>query len=192
MKIYKKLDSEWIKTMRRGSVLLHPTDTIWGLGASAFSKKGFDKIYSLKGRDRSKPLVLLIDSIDRLKKYVHKIPPRIETLLFYNERPLTLIYSDVTMLPEHILAPDGSIAIRIVQKAVVRDLITELDQPILSTSANISDADFPKSFEDVTGEIKNGVDMIFHPDLPPADPEDAQPSVIARFDNEGQLSFLRK
>jgi L-threonylcarbamoyladenylate synthase len=96
------------------------------------------------------------------------------------------------MLPEHILAADGSIAIRIVQKAFVKKLIAELDQPLLSTSANLSDADFPKSFDEVTREIKNGVDIIFHPDLPLAETEDAQPSVIARFDDEGQLIFIRK
>ena len=189
MNIYERIHEDWIQEVKKGKTLLYPTDTIWGLGTAAFSQKGVDRIYEIKNRPQKQPLILLVHSIEQLKKYVADIPPRIETLLFYVERPLTLIYPKIKLLPTHLLAEDGTVGIRICQKPYVQELIKLLDQPLVSTSANINDESFPKTYEDISETIKERVDFIYRPNI--EEDEENQPSVVARFDDKGELHFLR-
>ena len=81
-----------IKVMTDGGVILYPTDTIWGIGCDATKAEAIDKIYDLKQRERSKPFIILVDSVSMLKKYVAHLHPRLETLLFHHLRPLTIVF----------------------------------------------------------------------------------------------------
>lgn len=189
MVIVNEIKEYWVDEIKKGKTLLYPTDTIWGLGTAAFSKKGVESIYEIKNRPVSQPMILLVESLEQLKKYVAEIPPRIETLLHYVERPLTLIYPSVKLLPEYLLAEDGSVGIRICKRPVVKELIRALDQPLISTSANISGEEFPETYQNISEEIKQKVDYIYRPEV--EEPEEHQPSVIARFDDKGELHFIR-
>jgi len=55
--------SDIIQTLESDGVLLHATDTVWGLACSALSERAIDKIYKIKQRDRSKPILMLVDSL---------------------------------------------------------------------------------------------------------------------------------
>ena len=80
--------SDIIRTLENDGVLLHATDTVWGLACSSLSKSGIDKIYEIKKREKSKPILMLVDSVEMLKKHVPHIHPRIETLLQFHKKPL--------------------------------------------------------------------------------------------------------
>ena len=192
MTIVSEIKTDWVREIRKGKILLYPTDTIWGIGTAAFSKKGVERIYEIKKRERSRPLILLVHSLEQLKKYVADIPPRIETLLHYVERPLTLIYPKVKLLPHHVLASDGSIGIRICKRPITQKMIKALDQPIVSTSANLSGEDFPSKYDEISSAIIRNVDYIFRPeDSMGENGQENQPSVVAKFDKKGELHFVR-
>jgi L-threonylcarbamoyladenylate synthase len=192
MAIVSEINTDWVRKIRKGKILLYPTDTVWGIGTAAFSKTGVEKVHKIKQRESSQPLILLVHSLEQLKEYVADIPPRIETLLHYVERPLTLIYPKVKLLPHHVLAEDGSIAIRICKRPIIQDMIKVLDQPIVSTSANISGEDFPSTYDEISSAIIREVDYIFRPEDSVEENEDEnQPSVVAKFDSKGELHFLR-
>lgn len=178
--------------LENDGTILYPTDTIWGLGCSALSSKAIEKIYLIKNRDRSKALSILVSSLEMLKSHVEDIHPRIETLLLYHQKPLTIIYdrpkSDI--FPKSLLV-QSSLAIRVTQDPFCHQLIESLGHPIVSTSANISDHSFPKSFEDIDQKVRSQVDYIVKHRQKERSSE-IPPSPIARYDYKGNLEFLRE
>ena len=94
------LIDETAAILEQGKTILYPTDTIWGLGCDATNGEAVRKIFEIKQRSPEKAFILLVDSIDMLKRYVKEIHPRVETLLVYHKRPLTLIYKEAQNLPE--------------------------------------------------------------------------------------------
>jgi len=176
-------------TLTNGGIILYPTDTIWGIGCDAFNLKAIENIYKIKRRPRELPFILLVSSIAMLKRYVN-IHPRLETLLVYHKKPLTLIYTEVDGLPEGILSEEGTIGIRVTLDPFCRDIIHKLDGPLVSTSANISGDPFPKSFHDISADIIRNMDYIVNHRQ--KDTEEGLPSVLAEFNKKGDLFFIRE
>jgi L-threonylcarbamoyladenylate synthase len=182
---------EILTILRHGGVILYPTDTIWGIGCDATNEAAVEKISQIKGRPSEKGYVLLVDSIEMLKKHVGEVHPKVETLLSYHTRPLTIIYDESFGLASNVLAPDGSIGIRIVQDAFCRELIAQLGVPLVSTSANKSGSPFPSHYGEISSDILEKIDLVvkFKQD----NKERGEPSVIARFNPEQEeLEFLRE
>ena len=139
--------------LTEGNILLYPTDTVWGVGCDAFSFEAVAKVFQLKKRSESKSLIVLVSSISMLKKYV-TVPQSVIVLLKNSKKPTTIIYENPKGFAKNALATDGTIAIRVVQ------LIKKFQKPIISTSANISGAATPKSFQEISQPILEGVDYI--------------------------------
>ncbi|MBL7818630.1 MAG: threonylcarbamoyl-AMP synthase [Saprospiraceae bacterium] len=182
---------EILNVLRHGGVILYPTDTIWGLGCDATNAEAVDKISTIKERTPDKGYVLLVDSVEMLKKHVGIVHPRVETLLSYHVRPLTIIYDEAFGVASNVLAPDGSVGIRVTQDPFCRELIAQFGKPIVSTSANRSGAPFPAHFGEISSDVLEKVDLVvkYKQDVK----ERGEPSVIARFNREyEELDFLRE
>lgn len=178
-----------LSTLQDGGLILYPTDTIWGIGCDATNAQAVDQVYELKRRDRSKPFILLVDSIEMLKNYVAHLHPRLETLLLYHVRPLTIVFDQAINLPDITKAPDGSVAIRMIQDPFCKDLIKACGFPLVATSANISDEPFPSNFGSVSSEVIRGVDYVVkhrqHEKVM------GKPSVMVKLSEKEELIFLR-
>ena len=170
-------------------ILLYPTDTIWGLGCDATNPVAIERVYNLKQRDRSKPFVLLVNSIEMLKEYVISIHPRLETLMTYHTRPMTVIYDQAKNLPPNAVGPGGSVAIRVAHDSFCQHLIQAVGKPLIATSANISNEPFPSIFGEISSEVIQGVDYIARHRRTDKAPK--EPSVIVKYDGKGELVFLR-
>lgn len=172
-----------------GGVILYPTDTIWGLGSDILNEKAVDRIYTIKRRQRNSPLIILTSSIEMLKCYVKEIPPRLEDLLNFHEKPLTVIYKEVQDIPDFLLAEDKTVAIRVTKEFYSKGLIEAFGRPITSTSANVTGAPFPKGFGEIQSSIIERVDFIstYKRELM----TEQMPSVIVRYDQNGDLEFVR-
>lgn len=188
MELYTDNFAEIIELLNAGKIILYPTDTIWGLGCDAMNKEAIEKIYTIKERVPDKPFIILVSDIDMLKSYIKDIHPRVETLLSHHTRPLTVIYKAKKNIPE-ILLENGKVAIRVIVEEKIAELIRQFGRPIVSTSANISNEDFPENFESINSKIKAAVDYIFH--YKRNDKELRAPSVIASFSKSGKLKFHR-
>ena len=182
--------SEIALLLQRGSIICYPTDTIWGIGCDALHEAAVDRISTLKGRVPDKGYVLLVSDIEMLKRFVPKMPPRLETLLTHHLRPLTMIYAESVGLPQWVKAPDGSVAIRVATDEFCKELIAAFGNPIISTSANKSGAPFPPTFGAISSEILAGVDYVvkYRQD----DKEPGQPSSIAKLDRYQELEVVRE
>jgi L-threonylcarbamoyladenylate synthase len=185
----QKVIDQAIHVLREGGVLLYPADTIWGIGCDALQQGAIRKVYDIKGRDYTKPLIVLVSDLTMLYSVAKTVHPRVDTLLHYHERPLTVIYPGATEAYSHLAAKDGSIGIRLVAEGFCHQLLAAYGSPLVSTSANASGAASAIRFGSISTEIINKVDFA----LPPFTEKDmtGRPSVIARYDDNGELEFLR-
>lgn len=177
------------QSLQEGKVILCPTDTIWGLSCNAFDKAAVDRIFEIKNRDKSKTMILLVDSISRLKEYVVDLHPRIETLLSYYTNPLTIIHKASSLIPQYLVGPENTIAIRITYDDFLTELISFCGLPIISTSANVQGSPSPERFSDISSEIKDKVDYVCSSGRS-IEKKHAE-STIIKYNQEGELFFLR-
>ena len=146
--------------LRKGGVILYPTDTIWGIGCDATNREAVKKIYSIKQRIDSKSMLVLIDSADYLDYYVEEVPEIAHSLIELSEKPITIIYPQAKNVAPDLIASDGSLGIRITKEKFSNSLCKLFKKPIVSTSANISRQLAPCFFDEISQEIKNAVDYV--------------------------------
>jgi len=176
--------------LKRGKVILYPTDTIWGIGCDATQPKPVERIYRLKQRFECKSMIILLDNPDKLAAYVKKVPPIAYDLIERYKEPLTIIYPNAMNVAKNIVADDGTIAIRIVHNDFCRKMISLFDRPVVSTSANLSGQPAPIVFSKISREILEGVDHVvnFNRDVIIG----TKPSTIIRLFENGEFEVIRK
>jgi len=179
-----------LNVLRKGGVILYPTDTIWGIGCDAENQKAVDRIYKIKKRVEGKSLLVLVDSFERIIRYVKKIDPVIIDLVLGYNKPLTVIYPGAINVAKGVSAPDKTIGIRVVRDEFCKTLINELGHAIVSTSANISGEPSPVVFHQISDEIKNTVD--YSVDLNRSVIASMRPSRIIRVLPNGGFEVVRE
>lgn len=178
-----------VEVMRRGGVILYPTDTVWGIGCDATNPEAVQRVYDIKRRDDSKALICLVDSDVRLQRYVRNVPDVAWDLIELATRPLTIIYDGASGLAPNLLADDGSVGIRVTREEFSHELCYRMQKPIVSTSANISGEPTAQTFDEISDEIKNAVDYVVRYNQ--RCKEKHQPSNIIRMKADGQFSLIR-
>lgn len=148
-----------LEILKNGGTILYPTDTIWGIGCDATNAEAIQKIFDIKQRDKNKSMIILVESEQRLQSLV-EVPEMAWEIIDLSEKPVTIVYENPKSLPKEILAPDGSIGIRLVKDDFCKRLISKLNKPLVSTSANFSGEKSPMKFSDISQELQNAVDYI--------------------------------
>jgi len=149
-----------LSALKKGGLILYPTDTIWGIGCDATNEEAIEKIFVVKNRPSNKSLIILVADERDVIQYVANPDLRVFDYLQGTSKPTTVIYEGAIGLAPGLASEDGSIAIRIVKDEFCRHLIKRFRKPIVSTSANLSGQASPKNFSDIPGEIKSEVDYI--------------------------------
>jgi len=166
-----------VDVLRKGGIILYPTDTVWGIGCDATNPDAVAKVYEIKRRSDSKSLVLLASDLDMICRYVAEIPEMAVQLVEVNDKPMTIIYpgakagrlaegrGDIHFLAPNAVADDLTVGIRIPMSDFCVEVCRRLGRPIVSTSSNISGEATPKKFSEVSEEIKSAVDYTVDPSL---------------------------
>jgi len=144
-----------------GGTCIFPTDTVYGLGANALDNKAVDKLFEIKGRDKSKPInVLIAEYADLLK--VAEIPSREEGKLMAKFWPgaLTIILKRKENKANSAAANGETIGVRMPDNEVARNLIHEVGFPLATTSANLSGDKPGTSVDTIEEEVLDKVDFI--------------------------------
>ena len=175
--------------LRKGGLILYPTDTIWGIGCDATNEEAVQRVYTLKQRADNKAMLLLLGNEARLESYVQEVPEIAWSLIELADRPLTLIYPGARNLAPNLIAEDGSVGIRITREEFSRRLCEQFRRPVVSTSANISGQPAPHTFQEIAEEIKQGVDYIVQ--YRQDDLTAAQPSSIIKLGAGGLFQIIR-
>ena len=156
---WESMIAETQKVLKGGGVIAFPTDTFFGLGANPYNTKAVDKIYSIKGRDPGKPLLLLIDSILKLDDLAEEISEASAKLIeSFWPGPLTMLFKPKHTIPKNITT--GLIGIRQPGNLITRKILAGLNYPLTAPSANVSGEDPTTTAEQVKDRLGNKVDLI--------------------------------
>ncbi|MBC8033230.1 MAG: threonylcarbamoyl-AMP synthase [Chitinophagaceae bacterium] len=177
-----------LEVLRKGGIILYPTDTIWGLGCDATDPEAVARIYALKQRALTKSMIILVADEKDVLQHVPGLDLQVFDHLASTDRPTTVVYDSAVGLADNVINEDGSIAIRIVKDEFCRHLVRRLRKPIVSTSANISNQGSTGLFRDISGSIKDGVDYIVK--YRQQDEVLSAPSSIIRW-NKGVVEIIR-
>lgn len=179
-----------VETMRKGGVILYPTDTVWGIGCDATNAQAVAKVYEIKRRADSKAMICLVDSDARVQRYVRNVPNVAWELFDCADKPTTIVLDGAVNLAPNLIAEDGSIAIRITKEDFSKQLCYRFQKPIVSTSANISGEPTAQNFMDISQEIIDAVDYVCWSRRQEHKPH--KPSSIIRLREDGQVEIIRK
>jgi L-threonylcarbamoyladenylate synthase len=205
-----------VETMRRGGVILYPTDTVWGIGCDATNVEAVKRVYAIKQRDDSKALICLVDSDARLQRYFRHVPDVAWQLLdsiqtpgdgsflfdtprqtkknrprvFDEVKPTTLVLDGAINLAENLIAEDGSIGIRITNEPFSKELCYRFQKAIVSTSANISGEPAAQNYCDIDPRILEAVDYVCWSRRQEHKPH--TPSSIIKLKENGEVKVIRR
>ena len=194
-----------IEVLRKGGVILYPTDTVWGIGCDATNAEAVKRVYEIKQRDDSKAMICLVDSDARLQRYVRNVPDvawqLIDSLKSVSgdsvagtemvppTKPTTLILDGAVNLAPNLIAEDGSIALRITQEAFSKELCYRFQKALVSTSANISGEPAAQNYCDIDPRIIEQVDYVCWSRRQEHKPH--TPSSIIRLREDGEVTIIR-
>lgn len=190
MKINFQNDIEncW-NVLRNGGTILYPTDTVWGIGCDAINEEAVKKIINIKQRLEEKSFVVLVSSEKEVLQHVAAPDLAVFDFLKTQKNPTTVIYEHALGFADKVVAKDGSVAIRICRDKFCIHLINRLKKPLVSTSANISNAPAPYLFDEIDEIIKKNVDYVVQ--YRQKENVISTPSSIIRWGN-GKPVFIRK
>ena len=181
--------AEALEVLKRGGVILYPTDTVWGIGCDATNDAAVARVFEIKRRSEAKSLVLLACDLDMIAKHIKEIPNIAIDLVEVNDAPMTIIYPGAQYLAPNVVAEDGSVGIRIPLNDFCVKLVRKLRRPLVSTSANISGEETPSCFAEISPEIVSAVDYV----VPAALERDStgRASQIIKLGLRGEVEIIR-
>lgn len=141
-------------------IVAFPTDTVYGLGSTGLVKAAARKIYQIKGRPSTKPLPILVDSIEAAKKYVEWTPAADALARKFWPGALTLVLKPTEEGRLLTFAEYQTVAIRVPAHDELRAIIAASGAPWCSTSANLSEAPPAKTGAEVVAQFQGVVDFI--------------------------------
>lgn len=185
----KEIVTETVEHLRKGNTILYPTDTIWGLGCDALNPIAIEEIDRLKNRPKNKSFIILVDGFPMLERYIRDVPEVCYDIIDLSVKPTTIIYDNPILLPDILLAEDGSIGIRVTNDPFCQSVIRQFKKPIVSTSANISGSPNATCFDDIDIRIKEKVNHIVKWRV---NEKMANPSAIIKIDAKSNIQIIRK
>lgn len=190
-KIYSELSNHNLKSISEildnGGLMIYPTETIWAIGCISTNPKSVDKIYKLKKRKKDAPFINIIDDFSKIDNYVDPIDEELFNLIKENKSDHTIIYPNCKKPYYYLANNNNEIAFRVTPLSNLKEIMEMIDKPLISTSANISGEPFAKSFDKISSDLLNSVDVILNFEVEST----GNPSSIIKINN-GQIEYLRR
>jgi len=147
--------------IQTGKAIAFPTDTFYGLGVDPFNEQALTRLFEIKQRPASNPILVLIAEESQLSQVTDKVSPQTQTLMdAFWPGPLTLVFPALPHLPERLTAGTGKIGVRLPDSGFTRQLISYLNTPLTAPSANISGKPEPQTVDDLEAVLVDGLDWI--------------------------------
>ncbi len=179
-----------VDVVRRGGIILYPTDTIWGIGCDASNPAAVERVFHIKQRADSKALICLVGGEGMIPFYSDAVPDVAYDLIEFAERPLTLILDGARNLASALIAEDGSVGLRVTKEEFSRTLCQRCKRAIVSTSANISGQPAPAAFGDIAPEIIDAVDYVCTSRRD--EKGNGKPSTIIKITASSEIKIIRQ
>ncbi len=153
LKISQNSIKQAVKILKRGRIVVYPTETAYGLGADSTNSKAIKAIYDIKGRAFSKELPLIVDSLKMAERYCLMDDRALKLAAQFWPGPLTLVLKKKK--GTHLAVGKTTVALRISSNNTAQLLVEELGRPLTSTSANLSDRPECYSLAELTKQLQN-------------------------------------
>jgi L-threonylcarbamoyladenylate synthase len=186
------MQEEILKTfevLQNGGIILYPTDTVWAIGCDATNPEAVSKINKLKKNTQNQNMVCLLNGDKMMFAIFKDIPEVAWQILDLSEKPTTLVLDNPRNVATNLVAADNSLAVRIVKEPFCFKLLERLKKPIVATSANVNGEKTPRNFQEISVEIKNGVDYIVNFNK---ESHCENTSTIIKLTLDNQVKILRK
>jgi len=152
-------------SLKKGLVLVLPTDTIYGLSALAENQQALRRIYALKKRGTPKPLIILMSDLKMIKKYAWVSPHQerqLKKIWGKKQAPTTVILKNKGKLPKKLVSPSGGLAVRLPKSIFLIKILKALARPLVSTSVNFTGERPLRSFKQIKASYQS---LPLKPDL---------------------------
>jgi tRNA threonylcarbamoyl adenosine modification protein (Sua5/YciO/YrdC/YwlC family) len=149
-----------VDVLRQGGIIIYPTDTVYGLGCDLSNKKGIERIYELKRRNRKQPLSFICSDLKHISQYAMVTDYAYKTMKRLLPGPYTFILEASRLVPKIILPKRSTTGIRVPDNQICLDLIKELGQPIISTSVKTADGEDLGTPYEIQERFGRTVDLI--------------------------------
>lgn len=151
-----------LAALRRGGVVVFPTETFYGLGADALDERAVERVAALKGRNPDSPIAVIIAGREMLPEIVDEVPAVADELIRrFWPGPLTLVLPAKQGLPAALLNRDGKIGARVSSHPAAARLARELGRPLTATSANRTGQAPALTIAEARDAFTAGVDFFF-------------------------------
>ena len=151
-----------VAVLRRGGVIGIPTDTVYGIAANALDEDAVDRVFTLKGREDTSPIPVLIGEVADLFRYgAHVTDEAVALAEAFWPGQLTIVVSKSDLIPSVVSGGLDTVGLRIADHHVPRRLISDLGAPITATSANISGTEALNSAVSVAEQLGDRLDLVF-------------------------------
>ncbi|HSP61887.1 MAG TPA: L-threonylcarbamoyladenylate synthase [Pyrinomonadaceae bacterium] len=149
------------ETIARGGIIAFRTDTFYGLGADPFNRSTIQRIKQLKGREATKPILVVISDLDQIERFISERSHAFDLLAEqFWPGPLTLIGKAAKAVPDEVTAGTGTIGVRLPDDDNVRELVSACSGALTATSANPSGAEPARTADGVESYFGAAVDLI--------------------------------
>ena len=149
-----------VDVLRAGGLVAFPTETFYGLAASALDPAAVRRIFELKGRPESKPLLVLVDSVAMAETVAHVAEPARDLMGRYWPGALTLVLRARAHVPPDVTARSGTLGLRVSSHPIARGLVEALGVPVTAPSANPNGLAPPTTAAGVLAYFEEGIDLV--------------------------------
>ena len=163
----KEIEDEKLKdsaqTLKNGGIVVFPTETVYGIGANIWDEVAVKRLYEVKQRPFSKPISLLVSSIDMINEVAKDITELEYALMKeFFPGPFTIILKKKDIVPNIVTANLDTVGIRLPANEIALRLIQYAEIPIATTSSNISGKPSVTNLGDVMSEFEGKVDCFIN------------------------------
>ena len=135
----QRLITKVVEVIKNGGIIAYPTDTYYGIGCDIMNKKAIEKIYLLKQRDKIKPFSFLCSDLKNISHYAKVSNYAYKTMKRLLPGPYTFVLEGSKLVPKIMLTKRKTAGIRVPDNSICLELVKELGNPIISTSASMPD-----------------------------------------------------
>lgn len=155
-----RLIKKVVQILKDGGVIAYPTDTIYGIGCDIFNKKGIEKIYQIKKREKNKPMSFICADLSDISQYAIVSNYAYRIMRRCLPGPYTFVLEASSKTPKKIMSKRKTVGIRIPDHKICLAIVAELGHPLITTSANISTEEELNNPDDIEDKLGHLLDLI--------------------------------
>lgn len=156
----QRLISQVADVLRSGGVIAYPTDTTYGIGCSIFNKKGIERIYQIKQREKKKPFSFICSSQSEVAKYAKVSNYAYKLMKRLLPGPYTFVLEATNIVPDLLLTKQKTVGIRMPDNPICSAIVSTLGDPLVTTSANLSGEEPIGDPRDIFNFLKKQLDLV--------------------------------